>query len=54
MVNNKKNPYAYSNLPAAGVVINVLGLFLLLFAVIIGWLVTDSHFKQSSTPQEVN
>ena len=53
MIGPNQNPNAYSNLTGAGVIINFLGLFILLFVILIGWLVTDVHFKRKPFPEEV-
>lgn len=42
----------YADLPPAGIVLNLLGISILLFAIVIVYLVTNSQFKRRPLPEE--
>ncbi len=51
MNNSSKNP-RYADLPPAAYVLNLLGISILLFGIVVAYLVTDSQFKRRPLPEE--
>lgn len=48
----RRTPKGYSELPAAGVVLNLLGISILTFVAIVVYLMTESQFKRRPLPEE--
>ncbi len=50
--NKKDNNPGYSDLPPAAYVLNLLGITILLFGIVVAYLVTNSQFKRRPLPEE--
>lgn len=50
--NNPRSTTPYATLPPAAYVLNFLGIFVVAFALIVGYLVTAVDFKRAPLPEE--
>ena len=48
----KEGRAKYANLPSAGVVLNLLGVSIIIFAILVGYLVSRPNYKRKPLPEE--